>query len=172
MRKISYLIFKALLRLAPSYLVSPFLNKVKNFFAKRCLESVTGTVNFGSNIRMSRDISVGDQSGVGNNAFLVGPITFGKYVMMGRDVTILRSDHKTDSIEIPMALQGMCKAERLVVEDDVWICDGVVILPKVRRIGKGAILGAHAVVTRDVPDYAVVVGNPGKIVKYRDGTPL
>ena len=71
-----------------------------------------------------------------------------------------------------MALQGMCKAERLVVEDDVWICDGVVILPKVRRIGKGAILGAHAVVTKDVPDYAVVVGNPGKIVKYRDGTPL
>jgi virginiamycin A acetyltransferase len=53
-----------------------------------------------------------------------------------------------------------------VVGHDVWIGRGAVILPGV-RIGHGAIIGAHAVVSRDVPDYAVVAGNPAEIRKTR-----
>lgn len=106
---------------------------------------------------MSNNITIGNKSGIGNNAFLVGPISFGKYVMMGSNVTILRSNHQTDRIDIPMVEQGMRESKRLVVEDDVWICDGVVILPKVCHIGKGVIFGAYTVVANDVPDYAVVV---------------
>jgi len=49
---------------------------------------------------------------------------------------------------------------------DVWVGANTVILDGV-TIGKGAVLGASSVVTKDVPEYAVVVGNPAKVVKYR-----
>ena len=49
---------------------------------------------------------------------------------------------------------------------DVWIGDGAVVMPGV-KIGTGAVVGANAVVTRDVPPYAVVAGLPAKILRYR-----
>jgi len=55
----------------------------------------------------------------------------------------------------------------LEIGNDVWIGHNVIILPKVRRIGDGAVLGAGAVVAHDVPAYAVVAGNPAKILRYR-----
>lgn len=55
---------------------------------------------------------------------------------------------------------------KIQIFNDVWIANDVRILPNV-QIGNGAIIGAGAVVTRNVPDYAVVVGNTGRIVKYR-----
>jgi len=56
---------------------------------------------------------------------------------------------------------------KLVIENDVWIGYGAIILPSVNRIENGAIIGAGCVVTKNVPPYAIVVGNPGKIIKYR-----
>ena len=52
------------------------------------------------------------------------------------------------------------------VGHDVWIADGAVVMGGV-HVGDGAVVGAHAVVTRDVPPYAVVVGNPARVVKHR-----
>lgn len=54
----------------------------------------------------------------------------------------------------------------IVVEDEAWICTNVIILSGV-KIGKGAVVGAGAVVTRDVPPYAVVGGNPARVLRYR-----
>lgn len=53
------------------------------------------------------------------------------------------------------------------IGNDVWVGQNVIILPSVKRIGDGAIIGAATVVTNDVPDFAVVVGNPGRVIKYR-----
>jgi len=53
------------------------------------------------------------------------------------------------------------------IGNDVWIGANAVILPEVRSVGDGAVIGAGAVVNRDVPPYAVVLGNPGRVVKYR-----
>jgi len=53
------------------------------------------------------------------------------------------------------------------VGNDVWIGQNAIILPSARKIGDGAIVGANSVVTRDVPDYAIVVGSPAKIIGYR-----
>jgi acetyltransferase-like isoleucine patch superfamily enzyme len=55
----------------------------------------------------------------------------------------------------------------LEIGNDVWIGANAVVMPEVDRIGDGAVIGAGAVVTRDVPPYAVVLGNPGRVVKYR-----
>jgi acetyltransferase-like isoleucine patch superfamily enzyme len=60
----------------------------------------------------------------------------------------------------------------LIIGSDVWIGAGAIVLPGVKRIGEGSIIGAGSVVTREVPDYAVVAGNPARILGYRsdDGT--
>lgn len=55
---------------------------------------------------------------------------------------------------------------KIIIGDDVWIGTGAFILPGV-HIGQGSIIGAKAVVTTDVPPYAVVVGNPARVVKFR-----
>jgi acetyltransferase-like isoleucine patch superfamily enzyme len=54
-----------------------------------------------------------------------------------------------------------------VIEDDVWLGHNSIILPSVKSIGRGAVVGAGAVVTKNVPKYAVVVGNPAVVIKYR-----
>lgn len=58
---------------------------------------------------------------------------------------------------------------RLTIGNDVWIGQYVVILPSCTKIGDGAVIGAGTILTKDVPDYAIVVGNPGRIIKYRFG---
>jgi len=55
----------------------------------------------------------------------------------------------------------------ITIGNDVWFGHNAIILSSVRSIGDGAVIGAGAVVTKDVPDFAVVVGNPGKVIKYR-----
>ncbi|NUP29519.1 MAG: CatB-related O-acetyltransferase, partial [Nocardia sp.] len=56
------------------------------------------------------------------------------------------------------------------VGNDVWFGNGVTVLPGV-RIGHGAIVAAGAVVTRDVPDYGIVGGNPARLIRYRYDEP-
>ncbi len=56
----------------------------------------------------------------------------------------------------------------LVIEEDAWIGARAIILSNVKRIGNGAIIGAGSVVTRAVDDFAIVAGNPAKLIKYRN----
>jgi phosphonate metabolism protein (transferase hexapeptide repeat family) len=58
------------------------------------------------------------------------------------------------------------RASPVVLGPDVWIGHGAIVLPGV-TIGTGAAIGAGAIVTRDVPDFAIVVGNPGRVLRYR-----
>ncbi len=53
------------------------------------------------------------------------------------------------------------------IEDDVWLGHNVIVLPSVKKIGRGSVIGAGTVVTKDVPAYSIFVGNPGHVVKYR-----
>jgi len=63
--------------------------------------------------------------------------------------------------------QELIPRSELVVGNDVWVGQNAMILPNVKSIGDGAVIGAGAVVTKDVPDFAVVSGNPAKVIKYR-----
>ena len=68
---------------------------------------------------------------------------------------------------ITIAQQGDRPKTCLTIGNDVWIAERVTILSNVKSIGDGAVIGACSVVTHDVPPYAVVAGNPARIIKYR-----
>ena len=67
------------------------------------------------------------------------------------------------------AKQGNKPSTPLYICSDVWIGARVIVLPGCKRIGRGVILGAGPVVTKDIPDYAIVGGNPAKVIKSRRG---
>lgn len=91
----------------------------------------------------------------------------GKDVMMGPYVIIVGDNHESSRTDIPMRSQGIKKYPPVRIDDDVWVGARAIILPGL-KIGRGAIIGAGAVVTKDVPPYAVCAGNPARVIKYRD----
>lgn len=102
--------------------------------------------------------------------------TIGRYCSMARGARILNHNHPVGSKSTSGIFFnphfGLCdhslvEFNPLVVGNDVWIGANAVVMPEVNSIGDGAVIGAGAVVVRDVPPYAVVLGNPGRIVKYR-----
>jgi len=115
------------------------------------------------------NIEIGDYSGLGVNFYGVGPIRIGNHVNMAPDVVIITQNHRFDRTDIPMQHQGYYDPEPVEIGDDVWIATRVLIMPGV-RIGKGAIIAAGAVVTKDVPDYAIVGGVPARVIRFRTGT--
>jgi len=100
------------------------------------------------------------------NSEVYGPVKIGRDVMMGPEVVIYTSGHKHDRTDIPMIAQGSDEARPVVIGNDVWIGRRAIIMPGV-TVGNGVIVGAGAVVTKDIPDYVVVGGVPAKTVKNR-----
>jgi acetyltransferase-like isoleucine patch superfamily enzyme len=85
-------------------------------------------------------------------------------VLIADRVYISDADHKYDDITIPIRLQGDYFKGAVRLKQGSWLGVGVVVLPGV-TIGRNSIVAANSVVLRDVPDYAVVAGNPAKIIK-------
>lgn len=101
-------------------------------------------------------------------------LQIGNYVSIANDVRfVLGGNHRYDILSTyPFKFRYMEEITEaysngpIIVEDDVWIGMNCIILSGI-RIGKGAVIAAGSVITRDVPPYSVVGGNPGKIIKYR-----
>lgn len=124
----------------------------------------------GAKVDWRGGIKIGDQSGIGFNAVIQGPVAVGKYVMMGPECIIYRAHaHGFSRTDIPMQQQKDDVRVPLEICDDVWIGRRVIILQGCKRIGQGAIIGAGSVVTKDVPDWAIVGGNPARVLKMRRG---
>lgn len=141
---------------------------IRRFCVKRCFESCGKDVNVekGAKFGTGSGIHIGDGSGIGVNCSIHGPLTIGTDVMMGPEVVILTNSHKFNRVDVPMNKQGSY-VEQVIIGNDVWIGMRTIILPGV-RIGNGVIIGAGAIVTKDVPDYAIVGGVPAKIIRYRN----
>ena len=140
--------------------------KWREFWARKIVYKCGKNVNFERFSSFSPALSIGDNSGIGIGACINGPVTIGKNVMMGQEVIIYTTRHNDDRIDIPIQEQGMKKILPVVIGNDVWIGGRVIILPGV-TIGDGCIIGAGAIVTRDVPSYSVAVGVPAKVVRRR-----
>jgi len=99
------------------------------------------------------------------NADIGGKIEIGKYCLIGPNVLVRTANHIYDDISIPIFKQGHSYKD-ITIGDDVWLGAKAIILAGV-KIGSGAIVGAGSVVSKDVPENAVVVGNPAKVIKLR-----
>ncbi len=142
---------------------------VRYLICRPCFDRCGRNVNIekGAFFHSGAKISIGDNSGIGINARLNGQVTIGNDVMMGRDVIIHSQNHRFDKTDVPMWRQGFSDVAPVVIEDDVWICDRVIILPGV-RVGRGSVLGAGAVVSKNVPAWAVMGGNPAQLIRMRN----
>jgi maltose O-acetyltransferase len=127
-------------------------------------------VEHGALINSGRDISIGDNSGIGLDCFVSGPLTIGRNVIMGPNCTFLSMNRDTSRTDIPMIEQPLLPPLAPVIEDDVWIGANVTVLPG-RRVGRGSIVAAGSVVSRDVEPYTVVAGNPARAIKRRSDAP-
>ena len=115
---------------------------MKNAFAKIAFSHVGEAVNWGKNVLISADFVIGDFSGVGDNARIPKGVTIGNDVMIGRDLKIFTKNHKSDRTDIPMRLQGFTEISSLVIGNDVWIGDDMIITAGCCHIGEGSILAA------------------------------
>lgn len=141
--------------------------KIRAVCGRLMLDECGKDVNIEKNATFSTHVCLGDYSGIGVNAWIGGKCTIGKYVMMGPNCTIYSQNHDFSDISIPMAVQGFSEEKEVEIGDDVWIGGNVTILPGV-KIGSHAVIGACSVVTKDVPEYAVVAGNPAQVKKFRN----
>jgi maltose O-acetyltransferase len=117
-------------------------------------------VDYGSNIR----IGAGCFANFGLMALDVAPITIGDDVQMGPNVQLLTPTHPVE----PEPRREKWEAARPIsVADNVWIGGGVIVLAGV-TIGENTVVGAGAVVTRDLPANVVAVGNPARVIRTLD----
>ena|SRR5579872_6475577 len=115
-------------------------------------------VSIGHDVLLNEDVKIGGQCGV----------TIGNYVLIGYNVNLVSENHAYQNYLLPIMQQGYFGGP-IVIEDDVWIGANAVILPNI-KVGKGAIVGANAVVTKNVEPYTIVGGVPAKKIKYRFDT--
>lgn len=114
-------------------------------------------------------LQLGDRVVVNVGSYLSGEngLLIADDVIIGPHVRLLSAGHGIHGGD-PIVWKNPLTGAPIVIEQGAWIGGGATVLPGV-RIGRGAVIGAASVVTRDVPSFAVVAGNPARILHYRQG---
>lgn len=114
-------------------------------------------------------ILIGDNCSIGPQSHItaINNITIGNNVLTGPRVLITDNAHgeSIDNIlDIAPSRRNLVSNGSVIIEDNVWIGEGAMIMPNV-KIGKGSIIAANSVVTKDIPAYCIAAGVPAKIIK-------
>lgn len=126
-------------------------------FDKHLDNTYTPEIIIGDNVSLNYDVHIG----------CVNKIVIGNNVLIASKVFITDHYHGNigyEDLKTPPSLRKVISKGPVIIENNVWIGEGVAIMPNI-RIGKNAIIGANAVVTKDIPENAVVGGIPAKIIK-------
>jgi len=138
-------------------------------------------LKIGDNVQINQNVTIGARSEaveplltIGKNCD-IGPgtlidcsdrVEIGNDVIFSPNISIYTHLHNYEKKDVLIREQGESTAP-VIIEDDVFIGKNATILMGV-KIGKGAVIGAHSVVTKDIPEYAVFGGVPAKFIKYRN----
>jgi len=142
--------------------------KFRGYFGRFFLDSYGSNINIEPHVKIGwGGNELGDNSSFGYGSVIGGNTKVGKNVMIGTEFMTIPRNHRTDRIDIPMIEQGFTKSQDIVIDDDVWIGNRVMVLPGV-HVHSHSIIAAGAVVTKVVPEYAVVGEVPAKVIKYRN----
>lgn len=133
-------------------------------------------IHIGSNIHCQwsttfwsphKHIILGTNVGIGGRCTFLCDIEIGNKVLIASDVAFVNSDdHNFDVVGKAIWDSGRGDKYQIIIEDDVWIGHGAILLTPV-RIGRGSIIAAGSIVTKDVPRYSIVAGIPAKVIKMR-----
>lgn len=133
---------------------------------RRGLRGVHPTFYMAGSARVSPDLIAHEYSFV-NIDCLVGPrVTLGRYAMLAPEVVIVGGDHRMDVPGTPMIFSGRPELARTNIGADAWVGYRSIVMAGV-TVGRGAIVAAGAVVTRDVPPYEIHAGVPAKKIGER-----
>jgi len=115
------------------------------------------------------NVLIGDNTIIGIGSVVIGPVEIGNNVMLAQNIVVSGLNHGYEDIDLPPSKQKEIR-KKITICDDVWIGANSVITAGV-KIGKHVVIGAGSIVTKDIPDYCVAVGNPARIIKkYSEDT--
>lgn len=115
------------------------------------------------------DVIIGDRTRIGLSNTLIGPVEIGNDIMFAQNIVVSGLNHSYEDVNMSIHDQAV-STKKIVVEDECWIGANAVITAGV-RIGKHSVVAAGSVVTRDVPPYSIVAGNPARLIKqYKSDT--
>ena len=133
-------------------IMKELVNVQGSFFIEKRFRCVFGyNITIGDDFYANFDLQLLD----------VCPITIGKHVLIGPNVVVCTAGHPLDK-EVRRSKLEFGKP--ISIGDDVWIGAGAIILPGV-KIGSGSVIGAGSIVTKDIPENCVAVGNPARVIK-------
>lgn len=116
-------------------------------------------------------LQIGDCTEIGAFAHItcINKVSIGRNVLIGKFVTITDNSHGGNTfaeLDVPPSKRELYSKGEVAIDDNVWIGDKVTVLPNI-KIGKGAIIGANSVVTRDIPPFVIACGNPLRIINIQ-----
>ncbi|MBR3614186.1 MAG: CatB-related O-acetyltransferase [Clostridia bacterium] len=122
------------------------------------------------------DVGLYSYGGCFDQSFnLGGKVTIGRYCSFAANIRYFGANHPMNYVSMSPYFYNKkfspnvkdIERKHLIIGNDCWIGYGVIITNKCTKIGNGAVIAAGSIVTKDVPPYAVVAGNPARIIKYR-----
>ena len=147
------------------------------FISQYCyLDGQTSFIHLGNDVHLARSctlragelgITLHDGVGLNTRSYLDGNggVEIGPNTLLSPGVQIISGNHVFDDATVPIKYQGTAYG-RVTIGEDCWLGTNVIVLPGV-TVGRGAVIGAGAVVTKDLPDLAIALGVPAKVVGQR-----
>lgn len=143
------------------------LNKTKLYLIRKKIFHLGKNVIFYFPLRIEgiEHVSIGDNSAIGTYVHIWGDggVIIGKDVLIAAHCCISSLNHNYTH---RLVREGEIIKKETIIEDDVWLGYGVIVIPGV-KIGKGSVIGAGSVVVTDIPSYSIAVGNPARVIKKR-----